>query len=95
MHYWTVASRLTRFDLSTCASRKMRQPAGYVASIKTASSKHGVHGLGVRRKSSLKLGGQQGNARSAFSPEPSDENVNEKLEEGQFSDGQSSDEEEL
>lgn len=49
----------------------MRQPAGYVASIKTASSKHSGPGLGVRRKSSLQLGGQHGSSRKSTSPAPS------------------------
>lgn len=49
----------------------MRQPAGYVASIKTSSSKHSGPGLGVRRKSSLSLGGQ---GRNSTSPAPPSEN---------------------
>lgn len=49
----------------------MRQPAGYIASIKTTSSKHSGPGLGVRRKSSLQLGGQQGSSRKSTSPAPS------------------------
>ena len=45
--------------------RKMRQPAGYVSSIKTVVSTRGVSGhqtssaMGVRRKSSLEAIGQR------------------------------------
>lgn len=49
----------------------MRQPAGYVASIKTTSSKQSGPGLGVRRKSSLQLGGQNDSSRKSISPAPS------------------------
>lgn len=47
----------------------MRQPAGYVASIKTTASKHSGPTLGVRRKSSLALGDHSG--RKSTSPAPS------------------------
>lgn len=47
----------------------MRQPAGYVPSIKPASSKHSAPALGVRRKSSLTLGGDF-NGRKSTSPAP-------------------------
>lgn len=46
----------------------MRQPAGYVASIKTTASKHSGPTLGVRRKSSLALGDHSG--RKSTSPAP-------------------------
>ena len=49
----------------------MRQPAGYVPSIKTTSGKQSGQNLGVRRKSSLQLGEHSGSFRKSTSPAPS------------------------
>ena len=56
--------------LTPTLSRKMRQPAGYVPSIKAAASKNNAPALGVRRKSSLTLGGDY-SGRKSTSPAPS------------------------